>query len=69
MSAGRRQRVLSLASAALLVAMAAAALLGVGESLAGGYISTTAKDAVGFSLMIVVLLARPEGLFGRRVRV
>ncbi|HYB74112.1 MAG TPA: branched-chain amino acid ABC transporter permease [Candidatus Sulfotelmatobacter sp.] len=50
-------------------AMAAAALLGVGESLAGGYVSTTAKDAFGFTLMILVLLVRPQGLFGRRVRV
>ena len=50
-------------------AMAAAGILGVGESLAGGYISTTAKDAFSFILMILVLLVRPEGLFGRRVRV
>jgi len=50
-------------------AMAAGAILGVGESLAGGYISNTAKDALSFSLMILILLLRPEGLFGRRVRV
>ncbi len=50
-------------------AMVAGAILGVGESLAGGYISNTAKDALSFSLMILILLLRPEGLFGRRVRV
>jgi branched-chain amino acid transport system permease protein len=50
-------------------AMLAGVLLGLGESLAGGYVSTTAKDALSFSLMILVLLVRPEGLFGRRVRV
>jgi branched-chain amino acid transport system permease protein len=47
----------------------AALLLGVGESLAGGYVSLAAKDGLGFSLMILVLLIRPDGLFGRRVRV
>ena len=47
----------------------AALLLGVGESLAGGYVSLAAKDALGFSLMILVLLIRPDGLFGRRVRI
>lgn len=50
-------------------AMLAALMLGVGESLAGGYLSMSAKDALGFSLMILVLLIRPDGLFGRRVRV
>ena len=50
-------------------AMIAALILGVGESLAGGYLSIGAKDALGFSLMILVLLIRPAGLFGRRVRI
>jgi branched-chain amino acid transport system permease protein len=50
-------------------AMIAALILGIGESLAGGYISIAARDALGFSLMILVLLIRPDGLFGRRVRV
>jgi len=50
-------------------AMIAAFMLGVCESLAGGYISMAAKDALGFSLMILVLMIRPDGLFGRRVRI
>lgn len=39
---------------------------GVIEKFVEGYISTAARDIVGFSLMIVVLLAFPQGLFGKR---
>jgi branched-chain amino acid transport system permease protein len=48
---------------------AAALLIGVTESLAGGYGSRVLQDASAFLLMIVVLLWRPQGLFGRSVRV
>lgn len=44
-------------------------LLGVAESLAGGLVSTGLRDGIGFTLMIVMLLARPQGLFGKSVRV
>jgi branched-chain amino acid transport system permease protein len=39
---------------------------GVMEKCIEGYISTGARDAVGFTLLILVLLAFPQGLFGRR---
>lgn len=39
---------------------------GIVEKFVEGYISTAARDIVGFSLMILVLLAFPQGLFGRR---
>lgn len=39
---------------------------GVMEKFVEGYISTSAREIVGFSLMIVVLLAFPQGLFGKR---
>ncbi|OKO84423.1 ABC transporter permease [Bradyrhizobium sp. NAS80.1] len=41
-------------------------LLGVVESLSAGYVSSAYKDAIAFLLIIVVLLTRPEGVFGRR---
>lgn len=47
----------------------AAIALGVLESLASGYFSLVVVDAMAFVLMILVLLLRPEGLFGRGVRV
>lgn len=39
---------------------------GVIEKFIEGYVSTGARDAVGFTLMILVLLAFPQGIFGRR---
>lgn len=44
-------------------------LLGVAESLAGGVLGAAWRDGIGFSLMIVMLLLRPHGLFGKSVRV
>ncbi|RBI73473.1 branched-chain amino acid ABC transporter permease [Roseovarius sp. TE539] len=38
--------------------------LGVVEALVGGYISLGFAQAVGFAIIIVVLLWRPNGLFG-----
>jgi len=43
--------------------------LGVAESYAGGLGNATLRDAIAFIVMIVMLLARPEGLFGKTVRV
>lgn len=42
--------------------------LGVVESYAGGLTSTTIQDAVAFGSMMLVLFLRPQGLFGREVR-
>ncbi len=39
-------------------------LLGVAEALGAGFISSAYKDAVGFVVVIVVLLCAPQGLFG-----
>jgi branched-chain amino acid transport system permease protein len=48
-------------------AIVASFLIGIAESLAGGYISYAYKDAIAFVIMITVLLWRPQGLFGRRI--
>ncbi|HUZ81515.1 MAG TPA: branched-chain amino acid ABC transporter permease, partial [Gaiellaceae bacterium] len=42
--------------------------LGLTQSYVGGLVSTTLQDAVSFSLMMIVLFLRPQGLFGREVR-
>ena len=47
----------------------AAVMLGVIESLAGGLLPLAMVDALAFVAMIAVLLLRPQGLFGRGVRV
>jgi branched-chain amino acid transport system permease protein len=41
-------------------------LLGVLENLVAGYIDSGYRDAVAFVLLLVVLVARPQGIFGRQ---
>ncbi|MBN9560267.1 MAG: branched-chain amino acid ABC transporter permease [Alphaproteobacteria bacterium] len=41
-------------------------VLGVIEKLVGGYVSTAAAHGIAFALLVVVLVARPQGLFGQR---
>jgi branched-chain amino acid transport system permease protein len=47
-------------------AIAAGFILGVVESLGAGFVSTSYKDAIAFGIMIIVLLFRPQGLFGKQ---
>jgi len=49
-------------------AFAGGFLLGILEKVSGGMISTGWEQGVGFILLIFVLVARPQGLFGRAVR-
>jgi branched-chain amino acid transport system permease protein len=49
-------------------AFAAALLLGVAEALAGGFGLAAYQDTIAFAVMVVVLLVRPHGLFGRAGR-
>jgi branched-chain amino acid transport system permease protein len=44
-------------------------LLGVTEELGAGYVSSGYRDAVGFVIIVAVLLLRPSGLFARAERV
>jgi branched-chain amino acid transport system permease protein len=41
--------------------------IGVIETFGGFYISTAYVDAIAFVILIVVLVVRPQGLFGERV--
>ena len=50
-------------------AVLAAVLIGVTESVVGGFGPVALQDAVAFLAMIAILMARPEGLFGKGVRV
>ena len=40
-------------------------LIGIIETLTVGYISPTFRDAITFSILILILLFRPSGLFGK----
>jgi len=43
-------------------------ILGVLEALVAGYIDSGFRDAVAFVVLIVVLVARPSGVFGRQAQ-
>lgn len=45
----------------------AAFALGVVENLAGTFIGSDSKDLIAFTLMILFLLLRPQGIFGTKV--
>lgn len=40
-------------------------IMGLSESLVVGYLSSTYRDALAFGLLIMILLFRPAGLFGK----
>jgi len=48
-------------------ALIAGVALGIIEVLTAGYLSSGLKEAVAFSILVIVLWTRPQGLFGRAV--
>ena len=49
-------------------AMAGGLILGVIEALVSGFISSTFRDAAAFAILILVLLFKPSGLFGKNTQ-
>ena len=49
-------------------AMAGGVILGVIEALVSGFISSTFRDAAAFAILIIILLFKPSGLFGKNTR-
>jgi branched-chain amino acid transport system permease protein len=47
--------------------LVAGSILGLGETLAAAYIFSEYRDAIGFLIMAMFLLFRPQGLFGEKV--
>ncbi|MCK7476961.1 MAG: hypothetical protein M0C28_05095 [Candidatus Moduliflexus flocculans] len=48
-------------------AMVGGVILGMAESLGAAYVSSEYKDAFAFILLILFLLIRPAGIFGREI--
>lgn len=49
-------------------AVAGGIILGVIEAFVSGFISSTFRDAAAFGILILVLLFKPSGLFGKNTR-
>jgi branched-chain amino acid transport system permease protein len=47
-------------------AMVGGLIIGISESLASGYISSSYKDLIAFLIMIIVLFVKPSGLFASK---
>ncbi len=47
-------------------AVVGALLLGLGETFVVGYLASSYRDALAFVLLILILLVRPNGLFGTK---
>ena len=41
-------------------------IVGVSESMAASYMGSTYRDSIAFVILIIVLIVRPHGLFGRK---
>jgi len=49
-------------------AVVGALIMGQAEVLSAAYISSPMRDAISFSILIIVLLVRPTGIFGEASR-
>jgi len=50
-------------------AMLGGFILGIAETLTKGFLSSQFSDAISFSILIVILLVKPTGIMGNKVRV
>ena len=50
-------------------AMVGGVILGIAETLTKGYISSQYADAISYTILIVILLVKPTGLFGKKTTV
>ena len=47
-------------------AMVGGLLVGVFETLGASYISSGYRDAIAFAVLIIIILIKPSGLFGKK---
>jgi len=47
-------------------AMVGGVILGIAETLTKGFISSQYADAISFSILVVILLVKPTGIFGKK---
>ena len=42
--------------------------MGVAESLVAGYLSSMYRDAVAFTILVIILLVKPTGILGKKAQ-
>lgn len=50
-------------------AMLGGYILGVAETMTKGFLSSQFADAISFSILIIILLVKPTGIMGQKIRV
>lgn len=50
-------------------AMLGGFILGIAETLTKGYLSSQYADAISFAILIIILLVKPTGLLGKKIKV
>ena len=46
-------------------AVVGAMILGIGETMIAGYISSSLRDLFAYMMLVIILIVRPVGLMGR----
>ena len=59
---------LAISLTAMLISLAGGLILGIVEAFVSGFVSSTFRDAAAFAILILVLLFKPAGLFGKNTR-
>jgi branched-chain amino acid transport system permease protein len=44
-------------------------ILGIAETLTKGFLSSQFSDAISFSVLIIILLVKPTGILGAKLRI
>ena len=45
--------------------MVGAMILGIGETMIAGYISSSLRDLFAYMMLVIILIVRPVGIMGR----
>ena len=55
----------SMTNKAFVSAVVGAMILGIGETMIAGYISSSLRDLFAYMMLVIILIVRPVGIMGR----